>query len=99
MKVLHNNVLVLPDPAPEKLGALYVPENAQDSTSTLTGTISEVGPGFAGKAREMQGLRKGMRILYSRPSSRPLELDGVEYHMMSAGEILAEVPEGEKDAE
>jgi chaperonin GroES len=91
MKVnpLDDRVLVKPAEATEKTAAgLYLPDSARDKP--LRGTVLATGPGKIddnGK-RTPVPVKKGDEVLFGSYAGTEIEIDGQEYKIMRAGELL-----------
>lgn len=67
IRPLKDNILVKQDPAKEKLGSLFVPENTRDLQEDV-GTVIAVGPGRlteGGKLVEVS-VKVGDRVVFKR---------------------------------
>lgn len=87
LRMLHDRVLVLPDPAKEKTEAgLDLPTQAQERP--ITGTVISAGPGKDGVPLEV---KMGDRVVYGKHAGTPVKVPGdeLEYVMMRETEILA----------
>lgn len=78
---LKANVLVRPDPPPEKTagGLLYKPDTVK--TRSQRGTVLAVGP-------DCKGVTVGARVLFTYWSAVHLDLHGVEHFLYREDEIL-----------
>lgn len=86
---LHDNVLVKPDKDPEKIGALFVPEQARKERAE--GVVIAVGPGrrdVNGKLIPMS-VAVGDAVLFGKYSGAEQEIGGESYRMILDTEIIA----------
>ncbi len=80
----EDRVLVLAAPAEEKTaGGIIIPDTAQEKPQK--GTIVAVGPG---KKDEPIHLNVGDTVFYGKYSGTELQLDGTDYLIMRASDIL-----------
>lgn len=80
----EDRVLVLPAPAEEKTaGGIIIPDAAKEKPQT--GTIVAVGPG---KKDEPITLGVGATVYYGKYSGTEIKLDGKDYLIMKASDIL-----------
>lgn len=80
----EDRVLVLPAPAEEKTaGGIIIPDAAKEKPQT--GTIVAVGPG---KKDEPITLSVGATVYYGKYSGTEIKLDGKDYLIMKASDIL-----------
>jgi chaperonin GroES len=87
LKMLHDRVLVLPDPPEEKSGGgIVIPDQAQERP--IRGTVINAGPGKDGITLEV---KEGDKIVYGKHAGIPVKIPGddAEYVMMRESEILA----------
>lgn len=85
---LRANVLVRPDPPPDKTsgGILYRPDTVK--TRSQRGTVLAIGP-------DCKGVKPGDRVLFTYWSAIHLDLNGVEHFLYREDEILG-VLQGEE---
>lgn len=84
IKPLADRVLVLPAPAEEKIGSIYIPDTAKEKP--LRGIIKAAGKGT--KDEEMI-LKEGDEVLYGKYAGTELEFDGEKYLIMRQSDVLA----------
>ena len=83
----EDRVLVLPAPAEEKTaGWIIIPDAAKEKPQT--GTVVSVGPG---KKDEPITLNVGDTIFYGKYSGTEIKLDGKDYLIMRASDILGSI--------
>jgi chaperonin GroES len=86
---LDDRVLVKPAEAKEKTeSGLYLPDSARDKP--LRGKVLATGPGKIddnGK-RTPVPVKKGDEVLFGSYAGTEIEMDGQEYKIMRAGELL-----------
>ena len=83
----EDRVLVLPAPAEEKTaGGIIIPDAAKEKPQT--GTVVSVGPG---KKDEPITLNVGDTIFYVKYSGTEIKLDGKDYLIMRASDILGSI--------
>ena len=77
---LRANVLVRPDPPPDKTaGGLLLPDTVK--TRSQRGTVLAIGP-------DCRGVHVGDRVLFTYWSAIHLDLNGVEHFLYREDEIL-----------
>jgi chaperonin GroES len=83
----EDRVLVLPAPAEEKTaGGIIIPDAAKEKPQT--GTVVSVGPG---KKDEPITLNVGDTVFYGKYSGTEIKLDGKDYLIMRASDILGSI--------
>jgi chaperonin GroES len=83
----EDRVLVLPAPAEEKTaGGIYLPESAKEKPQT--GTVIAAGPG---KKDEPMVFTPGEIVYYGKYSGTEIKLDGKDYLIMRASDILGSI--------
>jgi len=88
-KLLHDRVAVLADEVAETTASgLIVTEAAQPILRYAS--VTHVGSGHRSQTGELVSLdvAVGDRIFYNRYSGQPLEIEGVEYVILSNAEII-----------
>ena len=89
LRPLGDRVLVKPDEeAAEKVGSLYIPDTAKERPQR--GEVIAVGPGRKtdkGDLIEMN-VKAGDKVLYSKYGGTEIEIEGEDYLIMSASDIL-----------
>lgn len=84
IKLLHDNVLVLPSEAEEVTkGGIIIPDTAKEKPTK--GKVVAVGPG---KKDEEMSLKEGDFIFYSKYSGTELTVDNVDYILLKQDNIL-----------
>lgn len=83
----EDRVLVLPAEAEEKTaGGIIIPDTAKEKPQK--GTIVAVGPG---KKDEPMQLSVGASIFYGKYSGTELQIDGKDYLIMRASDVLGSI--------
>jgi chaperonin GroES len=88
---LEDRVVILPaDEAESMRGGLYIPDTAKEKPTQ--GEILAVGPGrFEKGARVPVDLKVGDQVIYGKYSGTPYTLDGDEYVIIKASDVLAKL--------
>ena len=88
---LEDRVVILPaDEAESMRGGLYIPDTAKEKPTQ--GDIIAVGPGrFEKGARVPVDLKVGDQVIYGKYSGTPYTLDGDEYVIIKASDVLAKL--------
>lgn len=94
LRILTSRILVRPDPLPEKIGLIIIPDTVREkhqAKQPITfGTVIAVGPGMKtkdGGRWPMSGVKPGDRVLFKyAEGSYKLRLD-VDYEDEETGEI------------
>ena len=88
---LEDRVVILPaDEAESRRGGLYIPDTAKEKPTQ--GEIIAVGPGrFEKGARVPVDLKVGDQVIYGKYSGTPYTLDGDEYVIIKASDVLAKL--------
>ena len=88
---LEDRVVILPaDEAESMRGGLYIPDTAKEKPTQ--GEILAVGPGrFEKGARVPVDLKIGDQVIYGKYSGTPYTLDGDEYVIIKASDVLAKL--------
>ena len=88
-KPLGNKILVEPNPQTEKIGRIFLPENAKEKS--LEGTVITLGTGRRNKAGDRLGfeVRLGDKILYGKFAGTELEIGGRKFNLIHADDVLA----------
>ena len=84
IKPLADRVLILPAPAEEKVGGIFIPEKKKKKP--LRGKVVAAGNGT--KDEEMI-LKEGDTVLYGKYAGTELEYEGTKYLMMRQSDVLA----------
>ena len=85
IKPLADRVLVEPAPAEEKTASgIIIPDTAKEKPQR--GTVVAVGPG---KPEEPTTVKVGDTVLYGKYSGTELQVEGSDYRIMPARDILA----------
>lgn len=86
---LEDRILVKPDPRPDKVGNIYIPEQIQERP--MVGTVIAVGPGKKNKKGEYEektGLKGGERVTYAPMAGEELEIRDEEHILIRAENII-----------
>ena len=88
-KPLGNKILVEPNPQTEKIGRIFLPENAKEKS--LEGTVITLGTGKRAKSGEHLGfeVNPGDKILYGKFAGTELEIGGRKFNLIHADDVLA----------
>jgi chaperonin GroES len=88
-KPLGNKILVEPNPQTDKIGRIFLPENAQEKS--LEGVVVKLGTGKRSKAGEIFGfeVKPGDKILYGKFAGTELEIGGRKFNLIHADDVLA----------
>ena len=88
---LEDRVVILPaDEAESMRGGLYIPDTAKEKPTQ--GEIIAVCPGrFEKGARVPVDLKVGDQVIYGKYSGTPYTLDGDEYVIIKASDVLAKL--------
>jgi chaperonin GroES len=78
-QMIGNRVLVKPDPEVEKIGSIYVPDNAKEKPAK--GTVVAVGPGEYTNQRGLQPcqVKVGDRIIYGKYAGVDVDIDSESF--------------------
>jgi chaperonin GroES len=91
---LGDRVLIRPKRQDEMTeGGLYIPDMAKDRP--MEGYVVAVGPG---DGETDINIEAGDRVLYSRYAGTDIVLDGQEYLILAAGDILGKIKMEDVDA-
>ena len=94
---LSSRILVKPDPAPEKIGSLFIPATAANSLRKergMTGIVRFIGPGMLksdGTRWPMPDVAVGSRVIYLDQPWPTVEIDGEKLSILRDDAVLAEV--------
>ncbi len=88
---LEDRVVILPAEESESMrGGLYIPDTAKEKPTQ--GEILAVGPGrFEKGARIPVDIKVGDQVIYGKYSGTPYTLDGDEYVIIKASDVLAKL--------
>ncbi len=88
---LEDRVVILPAEESESMrGGLYIPDTAKEKPTQ--GEILAVGPGrFEKGARIPVDVKVGDQVIYGKYSGTPYTLDGDEYVIIKASDVLAKL--------
>jgi len=91
LQPLEDRVVILPaDEAESMRGGLYIPDTAKEKPTQ--GEIIAVGPGRYEKgARVPVDLKVGDQVIYGKYSGSPYTLEGQEYVIIKASDVLAKI--------
>jgi chaperonin GroES len=81
MKALHDNIIVIPDKQPEKIGSILMPESKKKER-THFGTVISVG-------KENKDIKTGQRVLFSKFHGTEFEINGIRHLTLEKDEIDA----------
>lgn len=88
-KPLGNKILVEPTPVADKIGRIFLPENAKEKS--LEGTVITLGTGKrteSGDRLEFE-VKPGDKILYGKFAGTELEIGGRKFNLIHADDVLA----------
>jgi len=91
MKPLSDKIAILPDVNSKKLpSGIELPDNAR-KTTTQTGKVTAVGPGFLLQSGERvpPGVSVGDKVVFSIHAGAEVEVDDVIYILLNEEQILA----------
>ncbi len=81
LKPLADRVIAVKEEAQTKTASgLYLPDNAKERT--VVAVVQAVGP-------DVKSIKKGDRIVYKEYSTTELKVDGTEYLIVKAEDVLA----------
>ena len=88
---LEDRVVIMPAEETEPMrGGLYIPDTAKEKPPQ--GEIIAVGPGrFEKGARVPMDLKVGDKVIYGKYSGTEVTLDGDEYVIIKASDVLAKL--------
>ena len=88
---LEDRVVILPaDEAEAMRGGLYIPDTAKEKTTK--GEVIAVGRGrFEKGARVPMELKVGDQVIYGKYSGTPYTVEGDEYVIIKASDVLAKL--------
>lgn len=92
LKMLLDRILVLPDPPPDKIGSIVVPDSAKDDAkkTILYGTAISVG-------KDVTEVQPGQRVVYQMYGEERcgmnVMLNGVEHLVMREEDIMGTLSE------
>ena len=81
---LADRVLVLPEPAEEKVGGIIIPDTAKEKPQH--GKVIAVGEGTKD---DKMVLKEGDEVLYGKYAGTELEEEGEKYLIMRQSDVLA----------
>jgi co-chaperonin GroES (HSP10) len=86
-----DRVFIFPDPPPEQVGAIYIPEVLRDIHQKEYGIALSVGPGHVNERRRFipTSVKIGDRVVYDRYTPRRISVEGSDgklYDITIAGE-------------
>lgn len=83
VKILHDNVLVLPCEVDEVTkGGIIIPDTAKERPTK--GKVVSVGPG---KKDEIMVLKEGDEVLYGKYGGSEVTIDGFDYILLKQNDI------------
>jgi chaperonin GroES len=83
LKPLYDKVVLKPDPKPERIGSIYLPET-NDETSNLAEVVA-VGPG---KKDQPMTVKVGDRVAFNIHCVQVMECDGMDYYVIEEDNIF-----------
>jgi len=84
IKLLRDNVLILPDEAEELTkGGIIIPNTAKEKP--IRGKVIAVGPGIKDEPME---LKEGDVVLYSKYGGSDITLEKIEYKLMHQTDVF-----------
>lgn len=89
-----DRVLVKPDVGAEKIGLIYVPENARERPNY--GRVISIGPGIAkrgGGMIAMPDVKPGDHVVYGEYAGQRYDFDDGEYIIMRGDDVKAVLEE------
>lgn len=89
---LEDRVVILPtDAETVSAGGIVLPDNAQEKP--VHGRVVAVGPGKLSRNGERlpMPVSKGDQVIYGKYAGNEIELDGQEFKVLRADEILAKI--------
>lgn len=86
--ILGNNLLIRPDPLPEEIGSIKLPQ--QLSQRPMTGIIVEAGAAYDGSRGDV-----GNRVLFGAFAGIGAKFNGEKFLLMDPAEILAIIADPE----
>ena len=88
---MEDRVVIMPtDEAESMRGGLYIPDTAKEKPTQ--GEVIAVGPGrFEKGARIPMELKTGDQVIYGKYSGTPYTVDGEEYVIIKASDVLAKL--------
>jgi chaperonin GroES len=88
---LEDRVVIAPaDEAESMRGGLYIPDTAKEKPTQ--GEVIAVGPGRWEKGERVPvDVKVGDQVIYGKYSGTPYTLDGDEYVIIKAGDVLAKL--------
>ncbi len=87
IKPLADRVVVRPEPADEKIGALYVPDTAKEKPQR--GTVVAAGPGRVENGSKIDmSVKEGDTVLYGKYAGTEVNLNGEDLLIMREADIL-----------
>ncbi len=88
---LEDRVVILPAEEMESMrGGLYIPDTAKEKPTQ--GEVIAVGPGRIEKGtRVPMELKVGDQVIYGKYSGTPYTIDGDEYVIIKASDVLAKL--------
>ena len=89
IRPLHDRILVRREQEPEKIGSLFVPENAKEKP--IQALVVAVGTGKRledGTVRALD-VKAGDRVIFAKYSGSEVKIDGTEHLILREDDILA----------
>jgi chaperonin GroES len=93
LKPLGQRLLVKPFEVSEKIGSIFIPENAKEKS--LEGLVLEVGLGRRDKNGKHQefDVQVGDKILFNKFGGSEIKIKGIDLKLIDEGDVLAILPE------
>jgi len=91
IRPLHDRILVRREQEPEKIGSLFVPENAKEKP--IQALVVAVGTGKRledGTVRALD-VKAGDRVIFAKYSGSEVKIDGTEHLILREDEVLGVV--------
>jgi co-chaperonin GroES (HSP10) len=111
VRPIRNRVVILPDPLKKKIGAIWIPDNAQAKEKLHTGTVVAMGPGMwmkNGETYPMPDIQIGQRVFYYPAGAQKRRqaaclngdwVEDVEHDIVVDGNISAVIEDEQPAAE
>ena len=80
IKPIFDKVVVVRDTAPERIGAIYLPDSTKDRDKPLTGTVKATGP-------EVRYVKVGDYVVFGQYAGMNITLNDQSYIIMKEEDI------------
>ena len=89
LKPIGQRVLIEPMPTLDKIGSIFIPENAREKT--LEGHVRQIGTGKRGKDGKVKpfGVNIGDKVLFGKFGGTELNIGGKDYKLVHENDIIA----------